>query len=170
MKPIMMLMTMARKTLHVLAILLFILMVLLVLGQVVARKFFDPLVWSEELARYVFIWVMFLGWFVATERNSHIAISTLKNRVSAKIRRALDACGDLATFVLMIWLIVYGSQLVANNTDVETVTLFFSFAVVYAVVPLAGLAIALLTLVRLWQRWVGAGGATSTMETRDPRA
>ena len=51
-----------RKTINAVAIVLFILMVLMVLAQVVARKFFDPLVWSEELARYLFIWVMFLGW------------------------------------------------------------------------------------------------------------
>jgi len=150
----------ARKTLHALAIVLFILMVLLVLGQVVARKFFDPLVWSEELARYVFIWVMFLGWFIATERDSHIAIAMVRNRVGSRARLALDGFAALATLVLMVWLVVYGCQLVANNSDVETVTLFFSFAVVYAIVPVAGGAIALLTLARLWQRVAGNGQAS----------
>jgi len=114
--------TAGRKILHGLAIVLFILMVLLVLGQVVARKFFDPLVWSEELARYVFIWVMFLGWFIASERNSHIAIGMVRNRVGVRARLALDAFAALATLALMVWLIIYGCQLVANNSDVETVT------------------------------------------------
>jgi len=148
-----------RKTLHALAIVLFILMVLLVLGQVIARKFFDPLVWSEELARYVFIWVMFLGWFIATERGSHIAIGMIRNRVGARARLALDVFAALGTLVLMIWLIIYGCQLVANNSDVETVTLFFSFAVVYAIVPMAGAAIAVLTITQLWQRLIGTANA-----------
>ena len=39
------------------------------LAQVVARKFFEPLVWSEELARYTFIWVAFIGWVIATQSN-----------------------------------------------------------------------------------------------------
>jgi len=147
--------TAGRNILHGLAIVLFILMVLLVLGQVVARKFFDPLVWSEELARYVFIWVMFLGWFIATERGSHIAIAMVRNRVGVRARLALDVFAALATLILMVWLIAYGYQLVVNNSDVETVTLFFNFAVVYAIVPVAGAAIALLTLARLWQRLAG---------------
>jgi len=158
----------ARKGLHALAITLFILMVLLVLGQVVARKFFDPLVWSEELARYVFIWVMFLGWFIATERDSHIAIGMIKNRVGRRARLALDVFAALTTFVLMVWLVIYGSQLVANNSDVDTVTLFFSFAVVYAIVPVAATAIAALTLARLWQR-LAQNRVAEPQEPREPR-
>ena len=74
----------ARSALHATAITLFVLMVGLVLAQVVARKFFEPLVWSEELARYLFIWVAFLGWVVATERRSHIAITQLSERASPR--------------------------------------------------------------------------------------
>jgi len=145
----------ARQAIHALAIVLFILMVAMVLAQVVARKLFDPLVWSEELARYLFIWVMFLGWFIASERGSHIAIQMVRNRVPARLRLALDVGAGAATLVLMVWLVVYGWQLVANNTDVATVTLFFSFAVVYAIVPVAGVAIGLLTLAQLWRRITG---------------
>ena len=46
-----------ERLLNLLAIVLFVGMLALVLAQVVMRKFFEPLVWSEELARYVFIWV-----------------------------------------------------------------------------------------------------------------
>ena len=62
------LITVARTAVHGSAVLLFIAMVALVIAQVVARKFFEPLVWSEELARYLFIWVSFIGWVIATER------------------------------------------------------------------------------------------------------
>ena len=57
------------------------------LAQVVARKFFEPLVWSEELARYVFIWVAFLGWIVATERRSHIAITQFIERTTPRLQQ-----------------------------------------------------------------------------------
>ena len=40
--------------------------------------------WSEELARYLFIWVAFLGWVVATERRSHIAITQFSERASPR--------------------------------------------------------------------------------------
>ena len=135
------------------AVLLFITMVGLVLAQVLARKFFEPLVWSEELARYLFIWVAFLGWIIATQRGSHVAITQFSDAAGPGLRRALRQFGDVATLVLMAWLLRYGLQLVWNNRDVDTVTLFFSYAVVYAAVPLAATAIGGLTLTRVVQEW-----------------
>jgi len=142
----------ARNALHATAVTLFVLMVGLVLAQVVARKFFEPLVWSDELARYLFIWVAFLGWVVATERQSHIAITQISERASPRLQRWLGWAGDIGTLVLMSWLFWFGLQLVANNRDVETVTLFFNYAVVYAILPVAAVAIAGMTLARMRAR------------------
>lgn len=139
----------ARTVLHGSAVLLFIAMVSLVLAQVVARKFFEPLVWSEELARYLFIWVSFIGWVIATERRTHVAIGFVGERASPATARVLGVFTDAATLVLMALLIYYGVRIVDNNRDVETVTLFFSYALVYAAVPVAALAIAAITLARL---------------------
>ena len=52
----------------------------------------------------------------------------------------------------MSWLFWFGLQLVANNRDVETVTLFFNYAVVYAILPVAAVAIAGMTLARMRAR------------------
>lgn len=135
------------------AVLFFVTMVGLVLVQVVARKFFEPLVWSEELARYLFIWVAFLGWIIATQRGSHVAIQQFSAAAGPRLRRALGLFSDAATLVLMAVLLRYGLQLVANNSDVDTVTLFFSYAVVYAAVPVAAASIAWLTAARFVQAW-----------------
>ena len=153
----------ARHALHGTAVVLFVLMVMLVLAQVVARKFFEPLVWSEELARYVFIWVAFLGWIVATERRSHIAITQFSERTGARVQHVLGWLGDIGTLVLMAWLFWFGLKLVANNRDVETVTLFFNYAVVYAILPVAALAIGALTIARVRQR-VRQGGLVSARQ------
>jgi TRAP-type C4-dicarboxylate transport system permease small subunit len=138
----------ARAALHGSAALLFALMVSLVLAQVVARKFFEPLVWSEELARYLFIWVAFLGWVIATDRRSHIAIAQGVERAGARLRRALGWFTDLATLLLMALLLRWGVQLVLNNHDIEAVSLPIPFSVVYAAVPLAAAAIAIVVVVR----------------------
>lgn len=138
----------ARTVLHASAALLFALMVLLVLAQVVARKFFEPLVWSEELARYVFTWVAFVGWVLATDRGSHIAILQGLERVGPRLRRALDLFSDAATLLLMALLLRQGVQLVINNHDIEAVSLPIPFALVYAAVPVAALAIAVLVITR----------------------
>jgi TRAP-type C4-dicarboxylate transport system permease small subunit len=148
------LITFARLALHGSAVLLFVTMVALVIAQVVARKFFEPLVWSEELARYLFIWVAFIGWVIATERRSHVAIGLLSDRAGPVLARALRWFSDAATLLLMAWLLRYGWQLVQNNRDVETVTLFFNYALVYAAAPFAALAIAAITLARMGKKAV----------------
>ena len=125
----------ALKVLHGTGIVLFVGMCLLVLAQVVARKFFEPLVWSEELARYLFIWVAFLGWLIATQRNSHIHISLVLDRSGPGQRRALGVLANILVTVLALIFLFKGWRLVQNNLNVETVTLFFDFWLVYLVIP-----------------------------------
>lgn len=130
----------ALKALNGTGIALFISMVALVLAQVVARKFFEPLVWSEELARYVFIWVAFVGWIIATHNRSHIHISLVTDRAGPRLRLALALFANLCVTVFALILAVKGAKLVDNNLDIETVTLFFNFWLVYAVIPATALA------------------------------
>lgn len=130
----------ALKVLHGTGIVLFIGMCLLVLAQVVARKFFEPLVWSEELARYMFIWVAFLGWVIANQRKSHIHISLVLDRSGPGLKRALAVLADLLVIVFALIFTVKGWRLVQNNLNVETVTLFFDFWLVYLVIPVSAVA------------------------------
>lgn len=130
----------ALAVLHGSGIVLFIGMCLLVLAQVVARKFFEPLVWSEELARYTFIWVAFLGWVIANQRKSHIRISLVTDRAGPVLKMALGIFADLAVIVFALIFVVKGWQLVRNNLDIETVTLFFDFWVIYLIIPVSALA------------------------------
>ena len=65
----------AERAVDALAIVTFAGMFACVLGQVVFRYFLgDPLTWSDELARYLFVWCAFLGWVIAARRRSHLAI------------------------------------------------------------------------------------------------
>ncbi len=130
----------ALKVLHGTGIVLFIGMCLLVLAQVVARKFFEPLVWSEELARYTFIWVAFLGWVIANQRKSHIHISLVLDRSGPTLKLALGIFANLLVIAFALIFAVKGWRLVQNNLDIETVTLFFDFWVVYLIIPVSALA------------------------------
>src|SRR5512143_2377366 len=39
----------------------------------------DSLAWTEEIARYALMWVVFIGGAMVTRRNSHIAVELLSN-------------------------------------------------------------------------------------------
>lgn len=141
------------RALNLLAIIMFVGVLALVLAQVVMRKFFAPLVWSEELARYMFIWVSFLGWVIACRRHSHVRVASFVQHASRPWRIALGLFSDVAALVLAAILVWWGIALMRNNLDVETVTLFFNYALVYAVVPFSGIVIALVAITSMRARF-----------------
>ena len=52
----------------------------LVFTQVVSRYIFNsPISWTEEMARILFVWICFMGTFLALKTKGHIAIETLLN-------------------------------------------------------------------------------------------
>jgi TRAP-type C4-dicarboxylate transport system permease small subunit len=77
---------------------LVIIMTLVTLGQVVSRYVFDaPLVWSEEAARYLFIWVVLIGAAAAVRGGGHYGLEVLFQRLPA---------GTQAACSLIIWLVM----------------------------------------------------------------
>src|SRR6202011_5593960 len=55
----------------------------------------NPLVWSDELATIVFLWLAMLGAVVAYRRGEHIALSVLVRRSSARVRAVLEAIASV---------------------------------------------------------------------------
>ena len=133
---------MAERVIDALAVLSFTGMFLCVLVQVILRYGFDrPLVWSDELARYLFVWCAFLGWVIAARRRSHLAITVVADRFGPRGQAMFALIGALASLAFCAILGWYGVQITRRNVDIDTVALFFTFAAVYAIVPLAAVAV-----------------------------
>jgi TRAP-type C4-dicarboxylate transport system permease small subunit len=123
-----------------------VLMSLTTFANVLARYFFNsPIQWAEELARYAFIWVVFMGAVVCTKRKRHIAIDILLQaiplRASAWVRLVADCC----TLGIALVIAYYGWKLTAAATQI-TATLQVPHYLVYVVVPVSAVLIALHTL------------------------
>ncbi len=131
-----------ERVIDAIAIVAFSGVFLCIFAQIISRYIFSsPLVWSEELARYLFIWVAFLGWLIASRHSSHLAMSFLSERFGERATAITGTIIHLATLAFAIVMVRRGLHLVANNWDVETVTLPASMGAVYLIVPLAGLGI-----------------------------
>jgi len=129
----------------VLAIVLFLLMLVLVIASVVLRAAGDPLIWGDELTRYLFVWVALLAWSIAARRKSHIAIYLFVEMLPRRLRFGLEMMTHAAVMLFALVMVVQGARMTIRNLDIETITLFFNFAVVYAAAPVAGVLIALET-------------------------
>ncbi len=63
----------------------------IIFGQVICRYVFNhSLYWSEEVGRYILIWITFLGASVGVKRFAHIGIDFLYNKTSGIFKKILD--------------------------------------------------------------------------------
>ena len=138
---------------------------LCVIAQVVLRYIFNnPLTWSEELARYLFIWCAFLGWLVASRRHSHLAMTFVVDRLPGSVQTLIGVLIQAAT-LWFAWLLgSRGLQLVRNNWDVENVAVPFNLGVVYLIEPIAAVVIAIYACIALTEALRGTRPAPPPVE------
>jgi len=65
----------------------------------------QPLVWSDELATILFLWLAMLGAVVAYRRGEHIRLSVLLRRSSPHVRAILEAISSVVTALFVLELI-----------------------------------------------------------------
>jgi len=117
---------------------------------VVSRYVFDsPLMWTDELATFLFLWLAMFGAVVAVRRGAHMRLTTFIEWVSPNVRAWLATVAELVVIVFVIELLVPTVAYLKVQASTELVTLEISDG--YRVVALlvgAGL-ISLVALLRL---------------------
>jgi TRAP-type transport system small permease protein len=120
----------------------------LVFIQVVLRFVFSTgLVWAEELDRYIFVWLMFLGITMGIYKQKHIAITVIADRLG-KFSKVLRLLGHLITGVFFIILMWQGYQFMLVSISGMAAVLPLNLGIIYSIIPLSSLlAILFLILV-----------------------
>jgi TRAP-type transport system small permease protein len=113
-------------------VLLLALMVLLVFGNVVLRYAFDSgITVSEELSRWLFVWMTFLGAIVAIKERGHLGTDMLVSRLPKAGKKACLVVGHLL-MLYVTWLLFQGSLAQTKiNWEVEAPVSGFSMALFY---------------------------------------
>lgn len=123
-------------------------MVVLVFGNVVLRYGFNSgITVSEEVSRWLFIWMTFLGAIVALKEHGHLGVDMVVQKLPPAGKKACLAISHLV-MLYIVWLLFQGSVAQAKiNWDVTAPTTGASMAIVYASgVTFAVLAAAILAL------------------------
>lgn len=121
------------------------LMVLFVFLNVVLRTFFNSgLTWSEELARYLFVYVTYIGAISAMRSNAHLGVDTLLSRVKPKVQMTLYLISQTLIAVIMCILVQGAFKMVLQNTQSRTAALNIPYSVLYFGGIITGVSIAIL--------------------------
>jgi TRAP-type transport system small permease protein len=97
----------------------------------------DSLAWTEEIARYGLMWVVFIGGAMVTRRNTHIAVELLSNVMKPGLmRQILLALVDIIKLAFIAFL-AYISVTITERMGIQRMTVFdISMSWVYGGVSL----------------------------------
>ncbi len=130
-----------KRILEYLAGTLLLFMFLTTFFQVVARTFHISAVWSEELARLTYVWMVFLGAAVLIRDSGLIRVTVLVDRIGEGPSRVLRIVTDIL-IVPFLAIITWGAWTNTRlnwNTFAPTVD-GLRMGYVYLVIMIAGLA------------------------------
>lgn len=138
----------------ILSAILLALMMLLILFQIASRLGFMPgQVWTEELIRWIWVWLALLAVSEAERTQQHLRMEMLPAMWSAAARRVVYTVIDAATGVLAVYMAWLGIKGVLRTWNDESVTLFMTDAVLYAALPVGAALWALRLFLRVAGRW-----------------
>jgi TRAP-type C4-dicarboxylate transport system permease small subunit len=144
----------SEKTVYYTLVVMMIVMTVTVIIQVFLRYVFSfSLSWSEEVARYLMIWVAFLGGSLALQKGLHIGVEFLTTRLSPQARRRVSIFSKITILVFLIYLIIGGFKITWAVRDQSSPALLFSMAYAYLSAPVGGLFMALQTIHSIVEEW-----------------
>lgn len=116
-----------------------VVMVVVIFAQVFARFILDTgFGWGEELARFLFIWCVFLGASIGVYHKAHLGIEAVTKHFSPSNRVKAAICSHLLCIVLFCHLIFYGEKTVSIVFRQASPGLDMSMGWPYAAIPISG--------------------------------
>ena len=138
------------RALEVVMVLCLVVMLVMVFGNVILRLFFNTGIdLSEEIPRFAFVWMTFLGAIVGMRRRAHLGVDILVQALPVLGRRICWGLSQAVMLVCCVY-IVYGTWLQheiieGNASPVAQLSMLWVFGVSY----LTGSAIGLMCLSNL---------------------
>lgn len=127
--------------------------VLNVLWQVFTRFVMkNPSSFTEELARYLLIWIGLLGASYVAGKKMHLAIDVVVNRFTGRVRRLTEYLIEVLILAFALLVMVFGGiRLVIITLTLNQISavLRIKLGYVYLVLPLSGLLLMFYSLLFL---------------------
>lgn len=120
-----------------------------ILIQIAARYAGIPLLWTEELANYSFIWAVFMGASAMVYHRAHFCFTFFKDRFTGKKAAMYDLFVSLAMLCFTVPILYYGIIIVKEFWDYNWISLpWAKMGYTWLCVPITGFT---MTLYTSWQ-------------------
>lgn len=145
-------------------------MAILVFGNVILRYAFSSgITWSEEVSRFLFVWMTFLGAIAALKENKHLNVDMFVNKLPKNIKVVVLILGQLV-MLGVLWLLLEGTwkmTLMSVSSLAPATGLPLSY--VYGVGIVASIGMGALVLINIFRILFPKKSLNeTTAEKRDP--
>ena len=119
-------------------IVLMLVMTVTVSLQIVFRYVFNvPLAWSEEMARFSFVWVSFFGASALMRVREHINVSVFVDRFPPRLRTVAVFLANICALICVYFFLVGGIALTTNEWRQLAPAMEIPMGWVYLVIPIS---------------------------------
>ncbi|KKK36805.1 C4-dicarboxylate ABC transporter permease [Mesobacillus campisalis] len=139
-------------------------MSLLVFGNVILRYAFNSgITWSEEMSRFLFVWMVFLGAIAALKDNMHLGVDIVTNALPPKLRKIAYVISNLLVLYVLYLLLVGSWKMTLLNMNSTAPATGLPLSYLYGIGILTSLSMAGIIIIRMVQNLMGKEDANLTM-------
>jgi tripartite ATP-independent transporter DctM subunit len=128
--------------------------IVILFGGVVSRYVFNrPLIWSDELASTLFLWLAMLGAVIAFRRDEHMRMTACVASFGAKMRAMADGFASAASLVFLLLIAWPAYQYAREELPITTSALEITDAWRAAALPTAIVLMVVFAVIRIARDW-----------------
>ena len=125
-------------------------MSVVMLIQVLSRYLFNaPLTWPEELGRYLFIWIVFLGAALAFRKRAHLRIEFISSKIKPSLMAVIEKVTEFIILIFLIFIIYISIEVLTITGSQKSPVLHIPMNYIYLAFPVAS-ALMILDLATRW--------------------
>lgn len=99
--------------------------------------FANPIPWTEEVARFAFIWLAFVGISIAERHDAHFRIGFFVDQLPHRARRAVLVFDEIVVFAVLIMLLIEGIRFGRLGAQGLSAVLELPLHYIYMALPIA---------------------------------
>ena len=128
-------------------------MSIIVIAQVFARfVLLNSITWSEEISRYLMIWICFLGSAIACKYGAHICVNFILDRFPKKIQSFVSFLTNICTLIFLYFCITKSFTLIQFVIHQKSAAARISMAWAYSAVPVGCIIMAIHIILVLFEK------------------
>ena len=127
------------------------LMVVIVFANVVTRYYLQfSLAWSEEVTRFMLVWLVFLGSFLAYINDEHLGLDIVVKKMPPTLRKIVAVCTNALVIFALYAVLEGGYLMMMANFDWLSPAAEIPQGYVYIVIPISCVLMILQTLLKTY--------------------